>query len=111
MCNYIELMRIRYIDDIDISFAFPDMNVCRKVELPPLLLIVLVENAFKHGVSYTEPSYINIDISVAEEKGQRDHTGPDPGHCQINHLANTYAPGRKRIRTKIKRCTKKTKKF
>ena len=62
LSNYIELMRIRYIDDIDISFTFPDMNVCRRVELPPLLLIVLVENAFKHGISYDEKSYIKIDI-------------------------------------------------
>ena len=62
--NYIELMRIRYIDDIDINFTFPDMNVCRKVELPPLLLIVLVENAFKHGISYNQESYINISLYV-----------------------------------------------
>jgi sensor histidine kinase YesM len=62
--NYIELMRIRYIDDIDINFTFPDMNVCRKVELPPLLLIVLVENAFKHGISYNQESHINISLYV-----------------------------------------------
>ena len=64
LSNYIELMRIRYIDDIDISFTFPDMNVCRRVELPPLLLIVLVENAFKHGISYNKESHINISLYV-----------------------------------------------
>ena len=64
LSNYIELMRIRYIDDIDISFTFPDMNVCRRVELPPLLLIVLVENAFKHGISYNQESHIHISLYV-----------------------------------------------
>jgi LytS/YehU family sensor histidine kinase len=64
LSNYIELMRIRYIDDIDINFTFPDMNVCRRVELPPLLLIVLVENAFKHGISYNKESHINISLYV-----------------------------------------------
>lgn len=68
LSNYIELMRIRYIDDIDISFTFPDMNVCRRVELPPLLLIVLVENAFKHGISYNQESHIHINLYVDDDE-------------------------------------------
>jgi LytS/YehU family sensor histidine kinase len=62
LTNYIELMRIRYIDGVDIRFTFPDMNLCRKVKLPPLLLIVLVENAFKHGISPTAPSFVSISL-------------------------------------------------
>lgn len=68
LSNYIELMRIRYIDDIDISFTFPDMNVCHRVELPPLLLIVLVENAFKHGISYNQESHIHINLYVDDDE-------------------------------------------
>lgn len=60
--NYIQLMRIRYVDDVMINFSSPDINECRKVRIPPLLLIVLIENAFKHGVSYNRSSFINIDI-------------------------------------------------
>ena len=60
--SYIKLMRIRYIDEVDIEFKKPDIVLCRKIKLPPLLLIVLVENAFKHGISYDEKSYIKIDI-------------------------------------------------
>ena len=62
--NYIELMRIRYIDDVQISIETPDLNTCRKVNMPPLLLIVLVENAFKHGISYNKESHIDINIAV-----------------------------------------------
>ena len=65
--NYIELMRIRYIDDVQISIETPDLNTCRKVNMPPLLLIVLVENAFKHGISYNKASYIDIHIAVDKE--------------------------------------------
>ena len=61
--NYIELMRIRYIDNVDIQLTTPDMVECRKIALPPLMLIVLVENAFKHGISYNRKSYIHIDIT------------------------------------------------
>ena len=66
--NYIELMRIRYIDEVNIKLNTPEMNICRKIKLPPLLFIVLVENAFKHGISYNCSSFININIEVAAEE-------------------------------------------
>ena len=66
--NYIELMRIRYIDEVNIEFNTPDIVLCRKIKLPPLLLIVLVENAFKHGISYDENSYIKIDIIAFDDE-------------------------------------------
>lgn len=64
--NYIELMHIRYDNGIDIRLNTPDMNTCRRVSLPPLLIIVLVENAFKHGISYNRHSFIYIDIAVQQ---------------------------------------------
>ena len=68
--NYMELMRIRYIDDVDIRFDHPSPAVCRRIVVPPLLLIVFVENAFKHGVSYNARSFIRISI---ETEGDRLH--------------------------------------
>jgi sensor histidine kinase YesM len=62
--NYIELMRIRYTDDVTITFTPPNIALCRRIKLPPLLLIVLVENAFKHGISYNNNSFININIAI-----------------------------------------------
>ena len=59
--NYIELMRIRYTDDVKILYNRPELYN-RRVEIPPLIFIVFVENAFKHGVSYDSDSYIYIDI-------------------------------------------------
>jgi sensor histidine kinase YesM len=61
-------MRIRFVDDVDIRLTAPDVNECRKVSMPPLLLIVLVENAFKHGISYTKRSYIFINIEVTNNE-------------------------------------------
>ena len=66
--SYIKLMRIRYIDEVTIEFNKPDIVLCRKIKLPPLLLIVLVENAFKHGISYNEKSYIKIDIIAFDDE-------------------------------------------
>ena len=59
--NYINLMRIRYTKDIDIRFNYPQ-NGTMNIFIPPLLLIVFVENAFKHGISYNKPSFIHINI-------------------------------------------------
>ena len=62
--SYIKLMRLRYIDEVNITFSHPDIPACARIKLPPLLLIVLVENAFKHGISYKNASFININITI-----------------------------------------------
>jgi two-component system, LytTR family, sensor kinase len=58
--SYVALMRLR-IDEtvrVNLSINVKDDNV----KLPPLLLIPFIENAFKHGISYREKSYINISV-------------------------------------------------
>lgn len=67
--NYIALMRIRYTDNVDVRFAVHDA-VHSTSKVPPLLFIVLVENAFKHGVSYNKPSYVHIDLWCDEKRVQ-----------------------------------------
>ena len=42
--NYIGLMRIRYTNDVDIRVEYPH-DLPTQVSIPPLLLIVFVENA------------------------------------------------------------------
>lgn len=63
--NYIKLMRIRLTDNVEINVSIPE-NV-GNIKLPPLLFIPFVENIFKHGISYREPSEIDISISVCED--------------------------------------------
>lgn len=63
--NYIELMRLRYSSRVSINLDIPEMMP--DVMLPPLLLIIFVENAFKHGVSYAAPSFIDIKVTVTQE--------------------------------------------
>ena len=64
--NYIELMRIRYDSSIDICLDYP-ATIPNKVAIPPLLLIVFVENAYKHGVSYNHASFIHIRIGYRDD--------------------------------------------
>jgi hypothetical protein len=60
--NYIHLMRMRVDDQVDITVDIPQLIPDRQI--PPLMLITFVENAFKHGVSYQQHSFININIQV-----------------------------------------------
>ena len=61
MENYIALMRIRYMSDVDVRFDVQN-PLPMDAKVPPLLMIVFVENAFKHGVSYDQPSYVHIEL-------------------------------------------------
>lgn len=61
--NYINLEKIRYGNRLDVQVSI--VNNVRGVQVPPLLFLPLVENAFKHGVSNAvEDSWIHIDISL-----------------------------------------------
>lgn len=59
--NYIELMRIRQTDKVQIDIAIEDISSTDK-SIAPMIFITLIENAFKHGVSSTKDSFIHVDI-------------------------------------------------
>lgn len=61
--DYIALEKLRYDDSLGINFNYDIEDM--KQALPPLLLIPLVENAFKHGVSETRNQpFVDIHLSV-----------------------------------------------
>lgn len=62
MNSYIELMRIRLSSNVHLETEF-NVKKESQTEIAPLIFISLVENAFKHGVSPTEESYINFRMS------------------------------------------------
>lgn len=65
--DYISLEKLRYDDSLLVTFNTDIENVRRPV--PPLLLIPLVENAFKHGVSETRSHpFVYISIVLKQEQ-------------------------------------------
>src|SRR6187397_1969442 len=61
--DYIALEKLRYDDSLRINFNYDIEDM--KQAMPPLLLIPLVENAFKHGVSETRNQpFVDINLSV-----------------------------------------------
>lgn len=65
--NYIALEKLRYDDSMELSFRHEIEDM--KQPLPPLLMIPLIENAFKHGVSETsDHSFVDIDLSTSNQQ-------------------------------------------
>lgn len=63
---YVQLMRLRYTKKVHINVDVPPQ--LPELKLPPLMLIIFVENAFKHGISYREESFIDIKLRVEDKR-------------------------------------------
>ncbi|MDX2286813.1 MAG: histidine kinase [Bacteroidia bacterium] len=102
--KYIDLMKLRTAANVDVSAAFDVASPQR--EVAPLLFISLIENAFKHGVSATEPSAIRISlreqagllVCVSENthfpKVAADQSGSGIGLDNLRRRLNLLYPGR-----------------
>ena len=102
--NYVSLMRIRLSQSVDVTFTSHSSLVTSKVA--PLLFISLVENAFKHGISPTEPSFVHISIEADEHqvvcdiqnsnhpKTSQDRSGHGIGLQQVQRRLDLAYPGR-----------------
>jgi two-component system, LytTR family, sensor kinase len=65
--DYISLEQLRYDESLSINFNHDIEDM--KQAIPPLLLIPLVENAFKHGVSETRGrAFVDIHLSVNQRQ-------------------------------------------
>jgi hypothetical protein len=64
--SYVELMRMRFTREVDIRLNIPpDLPLA---SIPPLLSISLIENAFKHGISYEDHSFVHINYSFPDHQ-------------------------------------------
>jgi len=63
--HYVELMRIRYTDKVRIEVSFPTDT--GEIQVPPLLFVSFVENAFKHGISYQHASFVSVCLQVVDD--------------------------------------------
>ena len=66
MKKYIDLMKLRVSDKTIVNYHFPSEETGTKIA--PLLFISLIENAFKHGVSASNDSSIEINMTCEKNK-------------------------------------------
>ena len=67
--TFLELMRLKTSERVAINVKIPD--ILPEKQIPPLLFVSLLENAFKHGISLKEESYINVEFSFPDAEYMR----------------------------------------
>lgn len=66
--NYISLMAMRFPPSrVSVNYHFPSDSEAARISLPPLLFLVFIENAFKHGISYRKHSTVEIKMDIDKE--------------------------------------------
>ncbi|WP_018630552.1 sensor histidine kinase [Niabella aurantiaca] len=65
--NYIDLQKLRIVNTPDISIQVKIDEPASGLQIAPMLLIPFVENAFKHGISLKEPSYISVALHTQDQ--------------------------------------------
>jgi LytS/YehU family sensor histidine kinase len=60
--NYLDLLNMRFSDQVNVTFSIE--GEIDNFEIAPILLITLVENAFKHGVTPAAKTEIAIKLNV-----------------------------------------------
>lgn len=70
--NYVLLMKERYpAGKLEINLNLPDMKSCQDYKISPLVFVVFIENAFKHGIDFSDlkcKSIIDITLELREEE-------------------------------------------
>jgi two-component system, LytTR family, sensor kinase len=66
--NYIDIQRMRIDENHDIEVKVNIQNSEREIFISPMLLNPFVENAFKHGISFRNPSWIYITLTHDTQK-------------------------------------------
>ena len=103
--NYVDLMKMRLADNVTVTEDVDIPSPCT-VSIAPMLLISLVENAFKHGVSPTHPSEIHLHLSADTDtiifkisntyfpKPSTDNSGHGIGLSQVQQRLDLAYPGK-----------------
>lgn len=104
--NYVALMRIRLSTSVDLNIRL-EAEAGASLCIAPLIFISLIENAFKHGVSPTAPSFIHIAITGRQDgtvtceiknsnhpKTEQDKSGSGVGLEQVTRRLELLYPGR-----------------
>jgi len=95
--SYIELMKLRFTDEIIVLFDIQS-NI-RNYKISPLLFISFIENAFKHGVSYENKSFVKIEIAQTEK--YLIFRCQNSNHAKDSKIITTSGIGLENVKTRL----------
>ncbi len=85
--SFIALMKLRFPGNVTVSLDIPD-NI-NDIEIPPMLFISFLENAFKHGVSYKAESYVSLKMEQVGKQLKCNITNSK--HSQSESVDESYS--------------------
>ncbi|MDE6511241.1 MAG: histidine kinase [Muribaculaceae bacterium] len=98
--NYLNLMRQRYPESkVSIARSFPSAEQSGTVQLPPLLFLVFIENAFKHGISYKAASWVDVEIEIKD--GRVEFLCVNSRHPETKSINERSGIGLRNIRQRL----------
>lgn len=112
MKKYIDLMKLRVSDKTKVNYSFPSEKT--GIKIAPLLFISLIENAFKHGVSASKESTIDINMTHHKKtviftiendnfpKKTDDKSGSGIGLSNIEKRLELLYPNKNEFKTFVK---------
>ena len=101
--EYVKLMSARLTSGVKLEVSLPQTTSGRQIA--PLLFIPLIENAFKHGISDTQDSFIRISLDEDSEyvtclvenscfpKDDTDRSGSGIGISNLKRRLDLLYPG------------------
>jgi hypothetical protein len=97
--SYVKLMQLRVDESVKVEFDLPDHF--KNVNLPPLLFISFIENAFKHGVSYREPSALSFTLRQNENSLEFTSVNSISTYSEPTSVINHGGIGLENIRKRL----------
>lgn len=97
--QYISLMKLRFSKKVDIVCRMDD--VPESAQIPPLLLVTFIENAFKHGISYQNESFIHVSLEMLHGDNRLRFICRNSRHEQSHALSGEGGIGLENVRKRL----------
>lgn len=99
--NYIELMRLRLGSNtqLDIEFKIEPKS---ETQIAPLLIISLIENAFKHGIKAGERCFIELEFEDREQDDEIYLLIRNSNHATSQSDKSGHGVGLEQVRSRLK---------
>lgn len=104
LTSYLDLQKLRFSDQDDIRINFDVKGDMTGIRIPSFVFIVFIENAFKYGIDFKKPSFVDIIFEVSDDilrfkiSNSIHKTGdlhdPGIGLKNIRERLNLLFPGR-----------------
>ena len=98
--HYLQLQKLRLPDNgmIDLTYTFE--GECEGLRMMPMLLIIIIENACKHGISMHEPSFVHIHARIVGDELYLSVKNSRHSNT-TNHLEKHSGIGLKNLRERL----------